>query len=209
MTNLFWCGKVQEKVMDVWSGQNISIRFYLEDPILHTQTLVWRKGESIWVKPHNQLLEYEGYGDFNVDRYILTEVSNDTFDLTIEYTEQNDSGHHVVTVNIGSQPLCLALLLNLTVVTPEPICSTQFNNESRKLQMSCEWLQMNEGDRAHFEVDNEILYEHEIPELYFNGSFIMTHQFSVYVGLDKILGEITVPKKCIVTHRERKSERRV
>ena len=163
----FWCGKVQEKVMDVWSGQNISIRFYLKDPLLHFQTLVWRKGESIWVKPHDQPLEYDGYGDSEVDRYRLTEVSNITFDLFIEYTEQNDSGHHVVTVNQGSQPLCLALLLNLTVATPEPICSTQLNNESRKLQMSCEWLQMNEGDRAHFEVDNEILYEHQIPELNF------------------------------------------
>ena len=199
---LYWCGNAQEEVMDVWSGQNISMRFFLEDPLLDVQTLVWRKGESIRVKPHDQPLEYDGYGDFEVDRYRLTAVSNITFDLFIGHTEQNDSGHHVVTVNLGGQPLCLALVLNLTVETPEPICSTQFNIESRKLQMSCEWLQMNEGDRAHFEVDNEILYEHEIPELNFNGSFNMTHQFSVYVGLDKILDEITVPKKCIVSHRK-------
>ena len=200
----FWCGKVQEEVLDVWTGQNISMRFYLEDPMTHVQTLMWRKGESIWVKRHDQPLEYDGYGDFEVDRYRLTEVSNVTFNLFIGYTEQNDSGHHVVTLNQGSQPLCLALLLNLTVETPEPICSTKLNNRSRKLKMYCEWLQMNEGDQAHFEVDNEILY-HQIPELNFNGSLNMTHQFSVYVGLDKILDEITVPKKCIVTHRKGKA----
>ena len=76
---------------------------------------MWRKGESIWVKPHDQPLDYDGYGDYEVGRYRLTAVSNITFNLFIDYMEQNDSGHHVVTVNLGGQPLCLALVLNLTV----------------------------------------------------------------------------------------------
>ena len=140
---LFWCGYQQEAALGAVSGRNFSVRFALNDPLTEIQSLVWAK----WIILDNRLLDNIDNTSANRERYKLTKESGkDAIDLFIAFTELSDSGKHVVKINYGTQSLCAIAIFNLTIEGTAPICSTLFDREIRRVQMSCEWVQVNLGD---------------------------------------------------------------
>ena len=86
--------------------------------------------------------------------------------------------------------------MNLTIEGTAPICSTLFNRHSGKLQMSCQWLQVNEGDRAQLVAGNQVLYEYETLRINYNGDLHLSNKLIAYVALEKIFNEEIMPSRC-------------
>ena len=61
--------------------------------------------------------------------------------------------------------LCFIFQLNLIIKEIKPICETFFDKRHWKLQMSCQWLQVNDGDRARLVAGDQVLYEHETSQM--------------------------------------------
>lgn len=197
--------KSTEKSFHVLNGRHFSLSILQEDPILSTQSLVWTKGESTWEKRHNGTLEFTGGNvSFDVTRYDLIEDTNGTLTLIISFVESNDMGKHVISIHIGAQNLCTVFVLNLTVESSEPSCLTIFDKKKNKLQMTCQWVQVIEGEQAHL-VDNgnHVIYESSIKHMNFDRRFNLTNKFSVYVDSGQIYDGRTLPDKCIISHPNR------
>lgn len=204
----FWCDGLQTRAISSVNGRNISMRFSLKDALVSTQSLAWTKNGT-WMRECNRSLECISSDTlFNPDRYTLTQLSSDTeFELGIAFVEENDSGTHIVKITEGARFICTVLILNLTIEVIPPTCSTILERGRGKLQMSCQWLQVNVGDQAQLMVGNQVLYEYSAPEMNIASYFTLTNKFSVYVDPEFIFDERIMPAKCLVTHtRQRRNK---
>ena len=201
------------KSFHVVSGRNVSLMLPpLQIPLQSTQSLVWTKGESKWEKRHNDTLELTGGNvSFDVTRYELIEDTNGTLTLIISFVESNDMGEHVISVYNGSQILCNVLLLNLTVGSIEPTCLTIFDKDTNKLQMTCQWVQVIEGEQAHLvnmvNADNQKLYSHETINMNIDGRLNLTNNFSVYVDPRDMFDGRTLPDRCVISNPEQSEQK--
>ena len=84
--------------------------------------------------------------------------------MSIMFTDENDTGTHTVSLYERGRQLCFIFQLNLIIKEIKPICETFFDKKRWKLQMSCQWLQVNDGDRARLVAGDQVLYEHETSE---------------------------------------------
>ena len=146
------------KSIHVLNGRNVSVMLPpLQTTLQSTQSLVWTKGESTWEKRHNGNLEFIGGNvSFDVTRYDLIEDTNGTLTLIISFIESNDTGKHVISIYDGALQICTVFILNLTVESKEPTCLTIFDKERKKIQMTCQWVQVIKGEQAHI-VDGETM----------------------------------------------------
>ena len=130
--------------------QNISVLFHLKEPLSVNDTFNWIEPAST-------------SGEMSSSRYKLKNRFNQTdFELIIHHAEEGDSGTHHITLFNGTTVICTALILELTVVSGSPNCTTHFRRENQALQMTCEWLQGVNGDQAQLLAENRVLYEHEV-----------------------------------------------
>ena len=93
-----WCNQQQEESKHVVNGQNISLRFHLKETIGIPQSLVWTRGELVCEKLQNRTLECTTNTSLDNSRYTLSQINGTQFEMTIAFTEQNDSGQHVVKI---------------------------------------------------------------------------------------------------------------
>ena len=108
----------------------------------------------------------------------------------------------------GKQILCTVLILNLTVESIEPTCLTIFDKERKRIQMTCQWVQVIEGEQAHFvDAGNQVLYAHETLNVRFDGRLNLTNKCSVYIDPRDIFDERTLPVKCVTSHPKRNKEK--
>ena len=182
------------------NGQNISLRFNLKETIGSPQSLVWTRGELVCEKLQNRTLECITTASLDNSRYTLSQINGTQFEMTIAFTEQNDSGQHVVKIYQDSQSLCTIVILNLTIEGTAPICSTLFNRHSGKLQMSCQWLQVNKGDRAQLVAGNQVLYEYETTRINYKGDYNLSNKCIAYVALENIFNEEIMPSRCAISN---------
>ena len=109
---------------------------------------------------------------------MLTNRSNQTeFELMIHHAEERDSGTHIITLFNGANVSCTALILELTVVSGSPNCTTYFRRENQYLQMTCKWLQGFNGDQAQLLAENRVLYEHEVTMMNLQNQYTLFHEF--------------------------------
>ena len=204
--DLLWCGYQQEAAFEAVNGRNVSVRFALNDPLIDNQSLVWAK----WITLDNRLLDNIDNTSANRERYKLTKESGkNDIELLIGFTELSDSGKHVVKIHQGSQPLCTIAIFNLTIEGTAPICSTLFDQEIRKVQMSCEWVQVNLGDQVQLLAGNQVVYAYdsETTEMNIDGDFNSTKTFSVYLPLEKVHDKRVVPSMCLISNSKRSIHR--
>ena len=176
------------------------MRFALNDPLTENQSLVWAK----WITLDNRLLDNIDNTSANRERYKLTKESGkNVIDLFIAFTELSDSGKHVVKIHHGTQSLCAIAVFNLTIEETAPICSTLFDQEIRRVQMSCEWVQVNLGDQVQLLAGNQVVYAYETTEMNIDGDFNSTNTFSVYLPLENVYDERVVPSMCLISNRKR------
>ena len=199
-SDLFWCGDKQEVALEAVNGRNFSVRFALNDPLTEVQSLVWAK----WITLDNRLLDNIDNTSANRERYKLTiESGKNAIDLFIAFTELSDSGKHVVKINYGKQSLCAIAIFNLTIEGTAPICSTLFDQDIRRVQMSCAWVQVNLGDQVQLLAGNQVVYEYETTEMNIDGDFNSTNKFSVYLPLENVHDKRVVPSMCFISNSNR------
>ena len=197
---LFWCGDKQREALEAFNGRNVSVRFALNDPLTENQSLVWAK----WITLDNLLLDNIDNTSANRERYKLTKESGkNAIDLFIAFTEPSDSGKHVVKINYGKQSLCAIAIFNLTIEETAPICSILFDQHTRRVQMSCAWVQVNLGDQVQLLAGNQVVYEYETTEMNIDGDSNSTNKFSVYLPLENVHDNRVVPSICLISNGKR------
>ena len=128
--------------------------------------------------------------------------------IPYQFVEINDMGKHVISIYNGAQFICSVLILNLTVESLEPTCLTVFDEERKKIQMTCQWVQVIEGEQAHLiSAGNRVIYAHETLNINVDGRFNLTNKFSVDVETRDIFDERTLPDKCVILNQKQNEEK--
>ncbi|XP_063955053.1 uncharacterized protein LOC135153983 [Lytechinus pictus] len=196
----FLCGARQERSLGAVDGRNVSVQFLLEDPLNENQSIVWAK----WVDEKNQLLDDVDKETINRDRYKLTNVAGErTINLSIAFSEPSDSGEYVLKIHHKDQKLCTIASFNITIESTEPVCSTLYDQETRRLQMSCEWMQVNVGDQVQLLVGDQVLYEYGTSDMNIDGDFNSTNIFSVYSSIEDVHNGRVMPSVCLINNKDK------
>ena len=124
--------------------------------------------------------------------------------MIIEHSKGEDGAIYGLEITGDSEIPCLSLILNITVLDPEPVCSVFFLKESRYLKFHCGWLEKyGHVSNVHLMIGNETLSEYNTnATVQPNDRSRMNSDFSLTVSLDNMFHGNAVPDRCVVTEQD-------
>ena len=198
-SNNLFCNNEQERSMIAIDGQTIHVNFTV-DELQENQYLVWNIPDSEFQLPFD--MSIGNNMSLQSGRYSLTyfQQAGHSYEMSIMLTDKHDTGTHTVTLNEGGRQLCFIFLLNLIIKETNPICETLFDKKRGKLQLSCQWLQVNDWDRARLVAGDQVLYEHETFQMNLDGHYNVTNKYSIFLPPEKLYDAFIVPTMCEVVY---------
>ena len=185
-------------------GENVSVTFNIPQSLLNTQNLRWTNYLNIGIGIYNTSSQ-DFLRIFNNERYTLVEgFEENTFDISIDFAQENDTGTHNIYIVDGFQQACLIFRLYLTIYNTVPSCNALLYHTTGKVELSCRWMQIDKGDYAEIVAGNSVLSTDEpgFKEMC-NVFSRITNTFSVYVTMENLLARNNFPFKCLVFHRQK------
>ena len=184
------------------NDQNVSVKFSVAQSLRNTQNLRWTKDGSTLIGIYHSS-GHDFMSSVRKERYTLVEgVQNNTFEISIEFAQENDSGIHTIYVDEGARSFCVAFELDLRIYNTDPTCNAICYRTTGMVEMSCHWMQVDKGDYADI-VAGEIVVSTETGMNYLGYVYKeITNIFSVYVTKEKLLAGNEFPFKCLVFHRQ-------
>ena len=193
--------KYKYKTFNGINDQNVSFTFRVTQTLQETQYLQWMKDGNVLIGIY-QSSGHDFIRNISNGRYKLFKgIDKHTFDISIEFAQENDSGTHTIDIYDGFRSVCLAFRLTLKMYNTEPLCTALLSKSMGKVEMSCHWMQVHKGDYAEIVASKGVLSKEETGISYLGYVYREINTFSVYVTMENLLAGDEFPFKCLVFHK--------
>ena len=201
------CGKTRNLTRLVEVGENLHIREEIDmQPYYSGDFFIWRRlggnetaGCYVQTKRDGQLRRYtmsciSYVGNLTLKTYdhCLSYYCN--IDIHISKIALKDSGIYVFQTR---ETICTLLMVHISVRKTNPLCSAALQLTSNALQLSCEWIQLQDSDTVWVVLKNRTLYEYKN---YAEGDGKGNSSLSISIPLNEgLCGNPAIPDSCILS----------
>ena len=196
---------ISYEIIEVFRGDNITFRWNVPFSLPDNAKIFFKTdgGDDVFICFLNTLRRC-WTPRYNNSRYHANVHESHTFEMIIEHSKGEDGAIYGLEITGDSEIPCLSLILNITVLDPEPVCSVFFLKESRYLKFHCGWLEKyGRVSNVHLMIGNETLSEYNTnATVQPNDRSRMNSDFSLTVSLDNMFHGNAVPDRCVVTEQD-------
>lgn len=185
------------------NGQCVSVTFSVAQSLQNTQNLRWTKDGSTVIGIYRNS-SYGSISNVTNERHTLVEGFEDnTFEMSIEFAQETDTGIHTIVIFDGLRLVCTAFDLLLKIYNTDPTCNALLYHTAGKVELSCRWIQVYKGDYAEIVSRENVVSKEETGISYLGYVYKkIANTFSVYLTMENLLAGNEFSFKCLVFYRQ-------
>ena len=196
---------ISYEIIEVFRGDNITFRWNVPFSLPDNAKIFFKTdgGDDVFICFPNTLRRC-WTPRYNSSRYHANVYESHTFEMIIENSKGEDEAIYGLEITGDGEIPCTFLIVNITVLDPEPVCSVFFLKESRYLKFHCEWLQKyGHASKVHLMIGKDTLSEYNTnTTAQPNDHSRMNSDIGITVSLDSVFHGNTVPDRCVVTEQD-------